>query len=222
VWLCASSTLAQGASSTGGSCQQGPWSLHLERLDLQPGPDEPIESLSKGNRQKLVLAQAFLSPVGLLVLDEPFSGLDPVAHAALGELTNEAQSGGTAVLVSSHHAFSEQAGLHQLRIRDGRLAEIHPDEDPRSAGVRTVEVELLSTEKALDRRGGAAAPSVLSGVFMLVLRVESLRVVRPAPSIRHGGRVPVRPPCQPFTPACRRGTLRFARRQCASLLRSPW
>ena len=62
----------------------------LRRLDLQPGPNEPIESLSKGNRQKLVLAQAFLGPVGLLVLDEPFSGLDLVAHAALAELTNEA------------------------------------------------------------------------------------------------------------------------------------
>lgn len=83
----------------------------LQRHDLQPGPNEPIESLSKGNRQKLVLAQAFLRPVELLVLDEPFTGLDPIAHAALGELTNEAQSGGTAVLVSSHHARPDQAGL---------------------------------------------------------------------------------------------------------------
>ena len=64
----------------------------VQRLGLFPGPNEPIDSLSKGNRQKVVLAQAFLGPVGLLVLDEPFSGLDPTAHAALGELTEEAQA----------------------------------------------------------------------------------------------------------------------------------
>ena len=53
-----------------------------QRLDLLPGANEPIDSLSKGIRQKLVIAQAFLGPVELLVLDEPFSGRDPVAHAA--------------------------------------------------------------------------------------------------------------------------------------------
>ena len=39
----------------------------LQRLDLQPSPNEPIDSLSKGNRQKVVIAQAFLGPVELLV-----------------------------------------------------------------------------------------------------------------------------------------------------------
>jgi hypothetical protein len=58
--------------------------------------------------------------------------------------------------------------------------------------------------------------------FMLGLRVESLSVVRTAPSTRNGGPAPARPPCQPFTQACRRGPLRFARRQCGCLLRTPW
>lgn len=131
----------------------------LQRLDLQPGPDEPIESLSKGNRQKLVIAQAFLGPVELLVLDEPFSGLDPVAHTALGELTNEAREGSTAVLVSSHHAFPEQ-GLRQLRIHDGQLAEIRHDEESEAASGRVMEVELLPTERALDRQQIASLPGV--------------------------------------------------------------
>ena len=46
------------------------------RLSLSPGLDVPVRSLSKGNSQKVVLAQAFLAPVGLLLLDEPWSGLD--------------------------------------------------------------------------------------------------------------------------------------------------
>ena len=95
----------------------------LQRLGLFPGPDEPIESLSKGNRQKLVLTQAFLGPTGLLVLDEPFSGLDPVAHSSLGELIDEAQANGTAVLVSSHRPFPDKPGLRHLRVQDGQLVE---------------------------------------------------------------------------------------------------
>src|ERR1700733_8996692 len=132
----------------------------LQRLDLQPSPNEPIETLSKGNRQKLVLAQAFLGPVGLLVLDEPFSGLDPVAHAALRQLTNEAQSNGTALLLSSHHPFPEQAGLRQLRIQDGRLAEIRRDAPPVATNTGVMEVALVATERASNRQRVAAIPGV--------------------------------------------------------------
>lgn len=132
----------------------------FERFDLQPGPDEPMESLSKGNRQKLVLAQALLGPVGLLVLDEPFSGLDPVAHAALRQLTNEAQSSGTALLLSSHHPFPEQAGLRQLRIQDGRLAEIRRDATQVATDTGVMEVTLLATDRASDRQRVATIPGV--------------------------------------------------------------
>ena len=155
----------------------------LQRLDLQPGPNEPIESLSKGNRQKLVLAQAFLGPVGLLVLDEPFSGLDPVAHAALAELTNEAQSRGTAVLISSHHALPKEAGLRQLRIHDGQLAEIRHSEAPVAAGERWTEIELVPTERVLDREQVGFIPGVSSACLrqppgVLVLFTDHLHIDR--------------------------------------------
>ena len=109
---------------------------------------------------KLVIAQAFLGPVELLVLDEPFSGLDPVAHAALGELTSEAQSGGTAVLISSHHVFPEQVAQRQLRIHSGQLTEIGHDETPGAPSAGVVEVELVPTERALDRIQIASLPGV--------------------------------------------------------------
>ena len=135
----------------------------LQRLDLQPSPNEPIDSLSKGNRQKLVIAQAFLGPVELLVLDEPFSGLDPVAHAALGELTSEAQSGGTAVLISSHHVLPEQAGQRQLRIHDGQLAEIHHDEATGAARAGVVEVELVPTRRRWIENRSPPSPESRTG-----------------------------------------------------------
>lgn len=137
----------------------------LHRLDLQPSPDEPIDSLSKGNRQKLVIAQAFLGPVELLVLDEPFSGLDPVAHAALGELTSEAQSGGTAVLISSHHALPEGASQRQLRIHNGQLSEIGRDDAPGVPSAGVMEVELVPTERAQDREQITSLPGVSQARF---------------------------------------------------------
>jgi ABC-type multidrug transport system ATPase subunit len=155
----------------------------LERLDLQPGPKAPIEYLSKGNRQKLVIAQAFLGRVGLLVLDEPFGGLDPTAHATLGELTEEALSGGTAVLMSTHHTGPEQAGVRQLRINGGQLIEEGLGEVSRSRSTREMEVELLPTESAQDREKVVSMPGVVSARLqqpqgVLVLLTDHLHIDR--------------------------------------------
>ena len=138
----------------------------LERLDLQPGPDVPLASLSKGNCQKLVIAQAFLGPTDLLALDEPFSGLDPVAHAVLGELTTDAQAGGTIVLISSHFALPDQAAQLQLAIRNAGLVEIDSDEVPRGPTVDVMEVELLPTERASGREEVASIPGVSQARFV--------------------------------------------------------
>jgi ABC-type multidrug transport system ATPase subunit len=54
-----------------------------ERLGVQPSLDAPISILSKGNNQKVALAQALLAPVELLLLDEAWNGLDPAAAEAL-------------------------------------------------------------------------------------------------------------------------------------------
>ena len=152
----------------------------LQRLGLFPGPDEPIDSLSKGNRQKLVLTQAFLGPVGLLVLDEPFSGLDPVAHTALGELIDEAQADGAAVLVSSHRPFPDEPGLRQLRVQDGQLVEVLHDVARATERVRLVEVVLEPTESAADRLQVAAIAGVSNTSLdesegQLVLITDSLQ-----------------------------------------------
>lgn len=130
------------------------------RLNLQPGLDEPIDTLSKGNRQKLVLAQAFLAPAGLLVLDEPFGGLDPVARAALDELMNEAQTAGSAVLLSSHGSLPEQIGFRQLRILDGRLSAVGRDDDPVAVTTTVMEVHLSASERRPDPQQLAGIPGV--------------------------------------------------------------
>jgi ABC-2 type transport system ATP-binding protein len=95
----------------------------FERMDLRPDAGVTFGSLSKGNRQKVMLAQAFLEPVDLLVLDEPVSGLDGMAVQALGELVQEARSCGTAVLVSGHEANRNIGMDRVVSIENGLLLE---------------------------------------------------------------------------------------------------
>ena len=74
----------------------------LERLDLADRAGEPVQSLSSGNQQRVQLALALLNEPELLVLDEPFSGLDPLAVETLGEILREQVARGAALLLSSH------------------------------------------------------------------------------------------------------------------------
>jgi ABC-2 type transport system ATP-binding protein len=92
----------------------------VERLHLVPGPDTPIAALSKGNGQKVAVMQAFLTPPGLLVVDEPATGLDAQAAAALTKLIAEAEQDGAAVLMSAHQSAAP-AGGRLCRLTDGRI-----------------------------------------------------------------------------------------------------
>jgi ABC-2 type transport system ATP-binding protein len=74
----------------------------LEVLGLAERADEPVEKLSLGNQQRVQLAVALVPSPGLLVLDEPFSGLDPVGVDALATVLRGEVDRGVAVVFSSH------------------------------------------------------------------------------------------------------------------------
>ena len=135
----------------------------FERLDLQPSPTVMVDELSKGNRQKLVLAQAFLGPVGMLVLDEPFSGLDSIAHRSLNELINEAQAAGTSVLISAHRSDSTLGADNVLHIGDARLQALSdPQIPPRTLDNTEQRIELVTTSTACGHEQIAALLGVRS------------------------------------------------------------
>ncbi len=74
----------------------------LERLGLTGRADDRLDTLSLGNQQRAQIAAALVHAPGLLVLDEPFSGLDPIAvDTVMGVLSERAQAGAP-VLFSSH------------------------------------------------------------------------------------------------------------------------
>ena len=79
-------------------------SLHkwLERFDAMEYLDKRIEELSKGNQQKMGFIAAVIHHPSILILDEAFSGLDPVNVEMLKEVIQELRDDGTAILFSTH------------------------------------------------------------------------------------------------------------------------
>lgn len=74
----------------------------LERLGLAERATSDVQDLSSGNQQRVQLALALLTEPALLVLDEPFSGLDPLAVETLSDVLRERVAAGAALLLSSH------------------------------------------------------------------------------------------------------------------------
>ena len=91
-----------------------------DRLELDL--NARIKSLSKGNRQKVGLIQAFMHRPELLVLDEPTSGLDPLAQQTFVDMVAEAKAAGQTVFMSSHIMSEVEAVADRVAIiREGRL-----------------------------------------------------------------------------------------------------
>jgi ABC-2 type transport system ATP-binding protein len=75
---------------------------HLERFGLAERASDPLEALSLGNQQRVQIAAAVMSSPIALILDEPFSGLDPDAVDSMADLLREQAARGVPVLFSSH------------------------------------------------------------------------------------------------------------------------
>ncbi|MGX6602867.1 ATP-binding cassette domain-containing protein [Micromonosporaceae bacterium Da 78-11] len=117
----------------------------VDRLLLTEHTGTRLAELSKGTAQKVGLAQALLAPPGLLVLDEPWEGLDAVARTLIPEIVAEVTAAGGRVLVSDHRG--EIAGLPDAvhwTVADG---EVHRSPAPREAvGPEAVGPEAVGPE----------------------------------------------------------------------------
>jgi ABC-2 type transport system ATP-binding protein len=74
----------------------------LEILDLTERRDDRLDALSHGNQQRVQMAAALVHDPDLLVLDEPFSGLDPIASETMSDILRAQAASGKAVVFSSH------------------------------------------------------------------------------------------------------------------------
>ncbi|GAA3745507.1 ABC transporter ATP-binding protein [Salinactinospora qingdaonensis] len=105
------------------------------RLDLDLS--RPIRGLSKGNKQKVGLVQAFMHEPELLILDEPTSGLDPLLQQEFQEMVREVRAAGRTVFMSSH-VLSEVQDLADRAaiIRDGRIVALEDMDALRERALR--------------------------------------------------------------------------------------
>ena len=94
----------------------------LERLGLLERGDDLPARFSRGLRQKTAIALALIRPFGLLLVDEPFVGLDAPGQAVLLDLLDEAAAGGAAVLVATHQLDFVHRARRCVALRDGAVA----------------------------------------------------------------------------------------------------
>lgn len=134
--------------------------LHwLERLGLADRANDAVEKLSHGNQQRVQLAAALVHSPDLLVLDEPFSGLDPIGVDTMAGVLKERAAAGATVLFSSHQLdlvedlCEEVAIINKGKVVKAGLVDEIKDASP----VRHLEIEIAD--------GDGSAFTNLSGVI---------------------------------------------------------
>ena len=129
------------------------------RVDLDL--DRRIGTLSKGNKQKVGLAQAFLHRPELLILDEPTSGLDPLVQKDFSGYLRQLAAEGRTVFLSSHvlseiEEVADRVGI----IRAGRLAAVEKLAVLKERAQRTMTLVFGAEVRAEDFRGVAGVREV--------------------------------------------------------------
>jgi ABC-2 type transport system ATP-binding protein len=116
----------------------------LARLQLTDWADKKVEQLSKGMAQKVQFIAAVVSKPRLLILDEPFSGLDPVNAEALRDAVLEMRRRGTTIVFSTHDMSTAERMCERIfmifkgtKVLDGTLDEIQTEYGYDTARVRT-------------------------------------------------------------------------------------
>ncbi|MBQ0904935.1 ATP-binding cassette domain-containing protein [Micromonospora sp. U21] len=162
-----------------------------DRLGLAAFRAVRLPELSKGTAQKVGIAQAMLRPPGLLVLDEPWEGLDATTRELVPELIDEVLAAGGAVLVSDHRGETVRLpGARRWTVADGAVTE---ETSLPEGAVAVIEVAVPTA-----RAAGTVARLRAEGHQVLRVRTDA----RPAPPpARPGGDDPAPDDPAPDDPA---------------------
>ncbi len=128
----------------------------LERLELSEWANKKVEALSKGMSQKVQFIATVVSHPELVILDEPFSGLDPVNTDVLLQAMLELQKNGTTVIFSTHDMATAEKVCDYVfmihkgkKVLDGTLSEIQD-----KYGSDTLRIRCENKAAGLDRIAG--------------------------------------------------------------------
>jgi len=144
----------------------------LDLIGLPDKRDLPVDSLSRGMKQRLCLARALVHDPAVLLLDEPASGLDPRARVEMRELLRELQSMGKTILVSSHilPELAEMCTTFGI-IDGGRMVATGPLESLLGGAHRRARVQVNG-----DSNAAAALARQVRGVAQVHLDGDLLEI----------------------------------------------
>lgn len=121
----------------------------LEKFDIIEYKDKKVKELSKGNQQKIQFITSIINEPKLLILDEPFSGLDPINIVLFVEVIREFQAKGTMVVFSSHQidhveSFCEEVVILEKgeAIINGNIEKIKDDFQKRNIKIIGEDIDL--------------------------------------------------------------------------------
>jgi ABC-type multidrug transport system ATPase subunit len=121
----------------------------LGHLGLYERADDLPNRFSRGLRQKAAIALGFVRPFELLIVDEPFVGLDSAGKEALLELLQQASTDGATVVVATHELSFVHTVERIVALRDGRLVHDGP-----TSGINVD--ALVRTEDPIGEHDGEA------------------------------------------------------------------
>ena len=164
----------------------------LEILDLSERREDRLEALSHGNQQRVQMAAALVHDPELLVLDEPFSGLDPIASETMSDILRKQAASGKAVIFSSHQLDLVEDLCEEVAIIDKGIIVVEGSvrELKDQAPIRHLELELDGNAEGLfDSLDGVRNMEVEGERYSLVIdagtdvrgllnRAESLGQIR--------------------------------------------
>ena len=188
-----------GLSASAAKAAASQWT---ERLGLEERRGDEVQSLSLGNQQRVQLAAALVSDPELLILDEPFSGLDPVAVDVMSQVLLERAAAGVPTLFSSHQLdVVERLCDRVVIIRSGRLVadgtipELQATEAPRwrvvveqaagSPPVEATSLNLPAPTVELDDAGRLVITAAGADEQALLSTAQRLGTVRELGPVRH-------------------------------------
>jgi len=154
-----------------GSIEQAWRNALVDRFDVVL--DRPIRELSRGNRQKIGIVQAFMHRPQVLVLDEPTSGLDPILQSEFQTLLLETVAAGASVFLSSHSLDEVQHVSDRVAIiRSGKLIDVDSVEHLRGRALRHVSITFAELADPIPFAG-------LEGVRIVEVEGSVLRLSAP-------------------------------------------
>ena len=139
----------------------------LERVGLADRAKERVKTYSKGMRQRLMIARAFINQPDVLFLDEPTDGLDPVSSRAIRAIIKEEARRGASVVLTTHDMNeADQLSDRVAFINDGKIVAIDTPESLKiKHGSRSVKIRTRSNGSGVDEKsvplGSAEAGEML-------------------------------------------------------------